>query len=186
MPSKALLDWRNVRLPRLAEVDAQCAATLALVPAPDLADENLRGYVMHLSAHFQGFCRDLHTECVQRLASATTPAMLPFIQTLGLSARELDRGNPRFEAVRQDFGRFALDLHAALLANPANAVRLTHLGHLNSARNHAAHHKPTPPVSGPLTLAGVQAWRGSCDGLATEFDGIMYNQLLAATGAPPW
>jgi hypothetical protein len=29
------------RMPRLAEVDAQCAATFAAVPLPDLADENL-------------------------------------------------------------------------------------------------------------------------------------------------
>ena len=43
----SLLRWRNERMPRLAEVDAQCAASLALVPArPNLAEENLRGYVL--------------------------------------------------------------------------------------------------------------------------------------------
>jgi hypothetical protein len=48
---------------RLAEIDAQCAASQVLAPPnPRLVDENLRGYVVLLSAHFQGFCRDLYTE----------------------------------------------------------------------------------------------------------------------------
>jgi len=79
MPSKALLHWRNDRVPRLNEVDTQCAATLAIAPLPNLADENLRGYVMLLSAHFQGFCRDLHTECVQIVAAVVDAAMQPMI-----------------------------------------------------------------------------------------------------------
>lgn len=94
MPSKALLEWRNVRLPRLVDVDTRCAATLALVPPPGLADENLRGYVVLLSAHLQGYCRDLHTECVQRLALAGPPSIQPIIQALGVAARELDRREP--------------------------------------------------------------------------------------------
>jgi hypothetical protein len=53
-------------MPRLNEVDAHCAAVLALVPPnPAFLDETLRGFVLHLSAHFQGFCRDLYTECSQ-------------------------------------------------------------------------------------------------------------------------
>ncbi len=54
MPSAALLRWQADRLPRLTEIDAHCAATLAITPPPTLTDENLRGYVMLLSAHFQG------------------------------------------------------------------------------------------------------------------------------------
>ena len=49
MPSTALRHWQTDRLPRLAELDAQCAAALGLVPPnPRLADENLRGYVVLL------------------------------------------------------------------------------------------------------------------------------------------
>lgn len=55
-----MLRWQNDRMHRLGEVDAQCAASLALAPPqPNLVEENLRGYVLLLSAHFQGFCRDL-------------------------------------------------------------------------------------------------------------------------------
>ena len=63
MPSAALMKWQNERRPSLAHVDAQCAASVAAVPANvALIDENYRGYVLLLAAHFQGFCRDFHTE----------------------------------------------------------------------------------------------------------------------------
>jgi hypothetical protein len=59
MPSASLLRWRNDRAQRLGEVETQCAASLALTPPqPNLVEENLRGGVLLLSAHFQGFCRD--------------------------------------------------------------------------------------------------------------------------------
>ncbi|MGH7169053.1 MAG: hypothetical protein ACRELG_02085 [Gemmataceae bacterium] len=56
MPSASLLLWQNDRMPRLQQVDLQCAASLAAVPPnAHLIDENLRGYVVLLSAHFQGW-----------------------------------------------------------------------------------------------------------------------------------
>jgi len=188
MPSRAYFRWRHDRSPRLAEVEAQCAATLAsAAPNPLLADENLRGYVVLLSSHLQGFCRDLHTECVMVIAAAVPAAMQFAIQSLGLSGRELDGANPKFETIRGDFERFALNLSAALSVQPANALRITHVGHLNLWRNYVAHHKLAPPTAGgPLTLPAVRDWRTSCDGLAAELDRIMYNQLRALTGAVPW
>ena len=66
MASASLTCWQNDRMPRLNDVDAHCAAVLALAPmSTTFLDETLRGYVLHLSAHFQGFCRDLYTECPQ-------------------------------------------------------------------------------------------------------------------------
>ena len=66
MPSAALTQWQNDRMTRLNEVDAHCAAVLGLLPPnPKFLDETLRGFVLHLSAHFQGFCRDLYSECSQ-------------------------------------------------------------------------------------------------------------------------
>ena len=60
MPSASLHHWRTHRMPNLAEVDTQCTTSVALAPPnPRLVEENLRGYVLLLSAHFQGFCRDL-------------------------------------------------------------------------------------------------------------------------------
>jgi hypothetical protein len=120
----------------------------ALVPPnPNLADENFRGYVMLLSAHLQGFCRDLHSECVQAISTAAPPTLRFAIQLMGAAARQLDGANPRFQSIRDDFDRFGGSLTSELGANPANAARVTLLDHLNQWRNYAAHHKTVPRSS---------------------------------------
>src|SRR2546423_866585 len=122
MPSASLLLWRTDRMPRLAEVEAQCAVSLAAVPAqPNLVEENLRGYVLLLSAHFQGFCRDLHTECAQIVVLRVRASLQSLIQAQFTAHRKLDRGNPNLQNLRADFERFdfRLDLATAHAANPA-------------------------------------------------------------------
>ena len=80
-PSASRVRWQNDRMPRLGEVDAQRAASLALTPAqPNLVEENLRGYVLLLSAHFQGFCRDLYTESANIIVSRVRPRLRLLIQ----------------------------------------------------------------------------------------------------------
>lgn len=91
MPSAALLQWQNDRTLRLSEVETHCAAVVALVPPnPTFADETLRGFVLHLSAHFQGFCRDLYTECSQ-ICIAAMPAGLQAAAQLQFLAHFGDR-----------------------------------------------------------------------------------------------
>src|SRR6266849_1637503 len=107
MPSASLLRWRNDRMPRLTEVDTQCAASLALAPARlNLVEENLRGYVLLLSAHFQGFCRDLYTECAQIIVSRVRATLRALIHAQFTAHRRLDHGNPNAQNLREDFKRF--------------------------------------------------------------------------------
>ena len=191
MPSNALRDWQADRLPRLLLVDAQCAAAANAVASPALADENLRGYVVLLAAHFQGFCRDLHGEAAVAAGAAApnlTPLMRLLVQTVLLADRRLDGGNATHEALTADFDRFAFDSGALLgAAHPDNPQRVTRLGHLNKWRNYAAHQKKSPPqTAGTLDLPSVRLWRDSCDGLAVSLDGVLYNQLAALTGVAPW
>jgi hypothetical protein len=186
MPSAALTRWTNDRMPRLAEIDTHCATAHALAaPNPFLAEESLSGYVMLLSGHFQGFCRDLYTEGCQLLL-ATVPATLQItVQAQFFAEPKLNSNNPTIETIRKDFERFGfrLDFHA----DPTNAPRITHLGHLNKWRNAVAHKKASPPVGvPPLTLAAVQDWRNACNGLAAWLDGIMYRELQRILGAAPW
>src|SRR5437588_980006 len=111
MPSASLLRWQNDRMPRLTEVDTQCAASLALVrPQPNLVEANLRGYVLLLSAHFQGFCRDLHTECAAIIARRVRASLRPLILAQLNAHRKLDHGNPNLPTLREDFKRFDLTL----------------------------------------------------------------------------
>lgn len=186
MPSAALMRWTNDRMPRLAEIDAHCAAVHALAaPTPYLAEESLSGYVMLLSGHFQGFCRDLYTECSQIVASAVPASLLGAVQMQFSAELKLDNSNPTVETIRKDFERFYFTLN--FHADPANALRLTHIGHLNKWRNVVAHKKASSPVGvPPLTLAAVQGWRSACDGLAMWLDGIMYVEMQRIIGATPW
>src|SRR4051812_44905559 len=101
MPSASLLGWQNDRMPRLSEVDAQCAPALALAPArPLLVEENLRGYALLLSAHFQGFCRDLYTEGAQIVGARVRPRLRGLILAQFTAHRKLDHGNPNVENLK--------------------------------------------------------------------------------------
>ncbi len=189
MPSVALTEWTNDRMPRLGQVDTHCAAVLILAPPNAiLVDESLRGYVMLLSAHFQGFCRALYTECSQLLSAAVPGVLGATIQTQFAAKLSLNKNNPTVRTIRDDFERFGFTLDLAA-ADPANPLRVTHLGQMNHWRNTAAHHRTTPAPPGVpaiLTLADLQNWRKSCDGLATSLDAIMYNELLRILGVAPW
>jgi hypothetical protein len=185
MPSTALHNWQNVRLPSLAHVDAQCVASLGLAPAnPALVDENLRGYVLLLSAHFQGFCRDLYAECAQIVVSKTRPTLQTLIQGQFTSNLRLDHGNPTVKNLQDDFKRFDFPLRLDT-ADPANPARITLLDRMNQWRNSAAHHG-NPPAGVPLDLAALRDWRDACNGLALSLDGIMYTQLRRLLRRQPW
>jgi hypothetical protein len=184
MPSASLIQWRNERMPRLHHVDLQCAESLAApAPIPHLIDENLRGYVLLLSAHFQGFCRDLCTEAAVAVASKVRLGLRPLIERHFTAHRALDRGNPTVENLRTDFERFGITL--GLAADPTNVPRLHHLAAMLRWRNVAAHYGSIP-AGVPLSLPSLQAWRGSCDGLAASLDAILYNHLRKLFRRPPW
>ncbi len=185
MPSASLLQWQNDRMPRLQQIELQCVASLAVVPAnAHLIDENLRGYVVLLSAHFQGFCRDLYTEAAQVIASKVRPRLQLLIQEQFTIHLKLHRGNPTHDNLKEDFKRLGFKLDFA--ADPANAPRLIHLSALNQWRNVAAHQGTTAPLGIPLNLPALQVWRTACDELATSLDGIVYNQLRRILRRAPW
>lgn len=191
MPSTALLRWQNDRMPRLGYTDAHCAALFAVPPpaAPSpLARESLQAYVMLVSGHFQGFCRDLYTECSQVCIAAVPAALVPTAQMQFAAELKLDSGNPTAENIRKDFERFDISLNLAGAA-PGNAIRVTHLGHLNHWRNAVAHQRAVPPPAGvpaALTWALIRTWLASCDGLAASLDDIMRGELLRILGVAPW
>jgi hypothetical protein len=189
VPSAALIRWLNDRSPRLNEVEVHCAAVLALVPPnPTFLDETLRGFVLHLSAHFQGFCRDLYTECSQIWIAAIPTGLKATAQTQFSAQLALAKGNPTYDNIKRDFNRFGFLLNLQT-THPAGPQQVTNLGHLNDWRNKAAH-QGTQPLGGgvptALTLPLVQGWRASCDGLASSLDGIMRAELLRIMGTAPW
>jgi len=171
-------------MPRLQEVENQCAATSTSTPPNAyLADENLRGYTVLLSTHFQGFCRDLYSETVAIIASKTRISPQFTVQTQFSANCNLDHGNPNLANLKKDFERFGFKL--GLSAEPSNHLRLQHLSSLNDWRNIVAHYGEIP-ASGFPSFPTVQSWRSSCDGLATSLDSILYNRLKNLLKRQPW
>jgi len=194
MPSNSLTTWQNDRLPRLNAVDVNCHAVHAAGPA-NSADELLRGYVMLLSAHLQGYSRELYSECLQHASAGAPIPMMGMVQAMGSAGLQINRVNPKWASIRADFDRFGFDLSAALLAAAtapggvglaAHNQRVQHVSHLNGWRNYAAHQLANIPAGGPFVPATVTVWKDSCDSLAVELDAVMYNQLQALTGVAPW
>ena len=187
MPSIALSAWFGSRMISLEAVDIQCAAVTNLpTPDPTLLEENLRGYVLPLSAHFQGFCRDLHTECAQFVGNHVDSRIQVLVQQSFVTPKlALDHGNPNKKNINADFNRFGLTLNLEA-AHPRNQARLSHLGELNKWRNAAAHHG-VPPRSIRLDLQGIRKWKISCSDLAGSLDDRMYNHLIdLIVGPTPW
>jgi hypothetical protein len=187
MPSAALLKWQTDRLPNLIHVDTQCAASVAAIPAnAALVEENYRGYVLLLAAHFQGFCRDLHTECAQIIASKVRASLEILFQSQFSARRELDRANASAKSIIEDFSRFGFAMKAQLDGMAGAAVLKKDLHDLNEWRNAAAHHNTTLPAGRPLSVPLIQGWRNSCNSLATALDSILYTQLKARLRREPW
>ena len=182
MPSRSLLRWQTDRVPRLNALSAQ----IATAPPSTLTDENLRAYVAMLSAHFQGFCRDLYSEGAQLITLAVPLQFQMHVQRQSITDLKLNTGNPHLQNLAHDFDRLTGDLRTHLQSDPANALRLNHLAELNTWRNYVVHHGVVAPPGPPLSLALVQGWQTSCDGLATELDRIVYDELNATLGVAPW
>ena len=128
-----------------------------------------------LSSEFQGYCRDLHTECAEKLvASIHAINLRAALKAQCLYGRKLDMGNPNSGNLGADFGRYGLDFWLAVLAiDPGRAARQHELAILSAWRNAIAHNDYDPAQLGgtiTLSIAEVRDWRTDCDILAIAFD----------------
>jgi hypothetical protein len=190
MASKALTWWRSSAQEALDNMLRVHAALGGTGAKRRLLEQVNNAYAVLLSSQFQKFCRDLHSEAADYIAS-TTPFMIRRIVLLRFTeGRKLDTGNPNPGNLGSDFNRFGLKFWDEIsLANPKNAGYLEKLKQLNLWRNAISHHD-----FGDLQLAGrtsirlkeISDWRRACDGLAGGFDQVLLDYLLKITGIKPW
>jgi hypothetical protein len=143
-----------------------------------------------LSSNFQGFCRDLHSECIDCLV-ALVPAQLRLVLRDGLTwNRNLARGNPHPGAIGSDFNRLGIRFWTDVYGLDArNERRRQLLQELIDWRNAIAHQDFDAVARGgtpTLHLTRVKGWRSAVNALAHHFDQVMYNYLEALLGAAPW
>jgi hypothetical protein len=144
-----------------------------------------------LSSEFQGFGRDLYSECVDHVVATTAPAHVQaVIRTQFLWGQPFSRGNPQAGAIGSDFGRFGLPFWDEVSGVHAhNPRRRELLDELMRWRNAIAHNDFDPTIFGPdpvLHLPQVRAWRSALNGLCAAFDRVMRVHLTGMLGAAPW
>jgi hypothetical protein len=193
MPSLALQDWSGRRAAALDEIEHAHRSVGGTGRGRRYLTQQInQAYAVLLSSQFQGFCRDLHAECVEHLAaSIVSPILLATYRDNLSFGRKLDTGNPNPGNIGSDFNRLGLWFWPAVDADhPRNPQRSRGLATLNRWRNAIAHHAFAPDMyrGGRLSLhlAEVQNWRRACDGLARSFDTVLHTHLLGATGVAPW
>jgi hypothetical protein len=193
MPSVALRTWDGARSAALDEMGKAHRAVGGEGAGRRQARQQInQAYAMLLSSQFQGFCRDLHTECATHLAlPATSPALRAVHRENLLHGRRLDVGNPNPGNLGNDFNRLGLDFWAVVVADDVrNAQRRDLLERLNRWRNAIAHDSFEPDMlragRPALRLAEVEEWRKACSGLGRSFDKVLYRHLLTLTGHAPW
>src|SRR5437588_9385019 len=126
MPSVALLRWSADRNDELDELEAAHTSVGGTGPGRRYATQQInRAYAVLLAAHFQGFCRDLHTECVEHLLRVIAPpaALRILVSSEFIRGRQLDRGNAQSSSLGADFGRLVLDFWDKIKTYDTTSVR---------------------------------------------------------------
>lgn len=142
--SKALTKWNGPRCQGLDRLKSAHSAVATGTPGRQWLTEELNhAIIIRLSAEFQGFARDLHTEAVQGLFTPTTisaPAVQSLVIPAVLQGRTLDRGNPSPGNLGTDFQRLGMQLWPTMRNEYRRARRWNEtLEALNVARNALAH-----------------------------------------------
>lgn len=193
MPSASLDQWLLDRANALDEIERAHRSVGGTGRGRRYATQQInQAYAVLLSSQFQGFCRDLHSECAGYLVAPVVDADLRTMSRAGLvQNRKLDRGNPNAGNLGADFGRFNLAFWPRVDAHRIqNPQRRAALEELNDWRNAIAHQDFAPTMlraSRPvLHLAQVQMWRKVCHGLAQSFDEVLRTHIQSVTGTSPW
>jgi hypothetical protein len=148
-------------------------------------------FVLLLSAHFQAYCRGLHSQAVRTLVEAVDPAIGVILGANLTFQRQLDSRNVQPGSLGADFNRLDFGFWAAVVKVDArNSTRRGKLERLNEWRNAIAHHdvlsRQTQLNPREITLGTCRSWRSALDGLAQSFDRAVADHLNALLGFPPW
>jgi len=151
-------------------------------------------YAALIAAHFQRYCRALHTEATQVLVAAVSdPALAGVLEGLLTQNRLLDKGNPTPSNLGVDFGRFGFKFWEQVEGDDSrNAKRKAKLEHLCEWRNGIAHgdigrkRAAGQLVPANLKLATCKQWRRALGGLAVSIDKVVAEQCENLGCEQPW
>ena len=193
MPSLSLEQWIAERAIALDDLEnAHRLVRGSGSGARAVTQQINQAYSVLLSAQFQGFCRNLLSECADHLVVPVADSDLrEMLRDNLLFGCKIDRGNPNPGNLGSDFNRFGLRFWSQVdIHRPQNPTRKAALEEMNEWRNAIAHQDFTTAMMRAgrltLTLAQVQTWRKACDGLARSFDDVLRSHIQTLTGSIPW
>src|SRR5947199_9125103 len=106
MPSNSLLRWGGERAAALDEIEAAHAQVGGTERGRRYATQQInRAYAVLLSSEFQGFGRDLYSECVDHLVVSAPVHLQALMRAQFLWGQPFSRSNPQAGAIGSDFGR---------------------------------------------------------------------------------
>jgi RiboL-PSP-HEPN len=193
MPSLSYGEWRSTRARALDEIAKGHAAVSGTRRGRRFNIQQFnRAYAVMLAAQFQGFCRDLHSECVDHLLK-TIPSPLavrPVVRDEFTRDRQLSRGNAQPGSLGADFRRLGIYLWNEMRTYDSETSALMNLlEELNQWRNAIAHQDFDRQKLGGtiiLRLDRVRRWRRACERLARALDEVMRRHMQSLTGSSPW
>jgi hypothetical protein len=192
MPSPALTAWSTSSAAALSQLEAAHRAVGGIRAGRRTNTLQLNyAYVLLLCAHFQAYCRGLHTNAAQLLVEASDPGIGAVLDANLSFRRQLDSGNAQPSALGADFNRFDFDFWPTVEAQDArNNARHRKLGELNAWRNAIAHHdietRRADLHPHEVTLAASGSWHGALNGLTHSFDRVLGDRLQTLLGTRPW
>src|SRR5437762_13428273 len=107
MPSISFRTWSTTRAPQLDEIENAHRSVGGSGRGRRYATQQInQAYAMLLSSQFQGFCRDLHTECVHHLVGVVVPISLqiPLRGECKWNSK-LDKGNAKSGHMGRELNR---------------------------------------------------------------------------------
>src|SRR5947208_9932727 len=121
MASRSFQLWQTTTSVQLDEIEAAHRSVGGTGPGRRYATQQInQAYAVLLASQFQGFCRDLHDECVDCLVRSVLPTELRGPLEIEFSAyRRLDRGNANAGAIGADFNRLGLAFWSEVDADDA-------------------------------------------------------------------
>ncbi len=189
MTSSALTAWQGPTAAELNEIERARSGTKRRSKQLNYA------YATLLSARFQGFCRDLHSEAALHLVFASKlPAGSDLANVFSGALtrnRHLDRGNPTRGNIGSDFAFLGLtklwdDVYSHRAGNKEHGAALDQLMRWRNAIVHHDFSGLSGLTGSEVTLKAVRSWRSSCDQLAIGLDAVVADGVYRTVGARPW
>lgn len=182
--------WNSARAKSLDEIENAHTAVGGTGPGRRYATLQVNhAFAVLLASQFQGYCRDLHTECVDVIVASIQPRSMSQVVSDALTLqRRLDHGNATMQWLNEDFGRFGVDFEAAAKRHSARTPDcIAALNDLLRWRNAIAHQNFAKlRGNAGLHLHSVKRWRRACGTLARTFDAVMRGHYVQLFGNAPW